>query len=443
MFKLMIADDNPYILEELSNVIDWEDFDMCITGTYPNGKALLDAAKENMPDVVLTDISMPVMDGIGLATALRQLSSDVKIIFISSYADFSYAQKALQIQVFEYILKPFDTKQLSDTMGRTLKELQAEYFHRFEQKRTLEQVETFRTLALEKYISELLYHTAEDAQVLSELTALEFKLFPSYRLLLALVTPDDETSMFRSNIVNRIRSILYNTTQQTYRTVLMPVSDGHFAILFVYPDEHFGATNLLAQLSIDIETMTGLHTTIGFSRSTQSFADLPTLYAQAKEATAQACSMQLPVLGYKAIQFSSNANKNTNNDSAEDVPVLSGSKKRTSSTSKNYAKEMKEYIKAHFAEPITTRDVSQAVYLSTNYANQLFANECGCTIYEYVTQCRIEESKRLLAETDKQIVLIAELVGYNGKTNFYLSFKRNVGITPTEYRRRAEENMEG
>lgn len=437
MFKLMIADDNPYILEELCNAIDWEDFDMCITGTFPNGKALLDAAKDNMPDVVLTDISMPVMDGIGLATALRQLSSDVKIIFISSYADFTYAQKALQMQVFEYILKPFDNEQLSDTMSRTLKELQTEYFHRFEQKRTLEQVETFRTLALEKYISELLYHTTEDSQVLSELSALEVKLYPSYRLLLALVTPDNETNMFRSATVNRIRSILYSNTHQEYQTVFMPVTGGHFAVLFIYQEDCFAMSNLLAQLSIDIDTMTGLHTTIGFSRSTKSFADLPALYAQAKEAVAQACSMQIPVLGYKAIQFFSGGIKNVE---ADDAPL--GSRKKTSSASKNYAKEMKEYIEKHYAEPITTRDVSQAVYLSTNYANQLFTTECGCTIYEYVTQCRIKEAKRLLTETDKQIVLIAELVGYNGKTNFYLSFKRNVGITPTEYRRRAEEAMD-
>ena len=213
---------------------------MCIAGTFPNGKALLDAATENMPDVVLTDISMPVLDGIGLATALRQLSSEVKIIFISSYADFSYAQKALQMQVFEYILKPFDNPQLSDTMSRTLKELQAEHYQRFEQKRTLQQVETFRTLALEKYMSELLYHTTEDAQVLSELAELEVKLFSSYRLLLARVTPDNETGMFSSHTVNKIRSILYSSSQQEYQTVLMPVTGGHFAILFIYSDSFSG-----------------------------------------------------------------------------------------------------------------------------------------------------------------------------------------------------------
>ena len=422
----MIADDNPYIIKELSNIIDWEDFDMCVTGTYSNGKALLDAAKEDMPDVILTDISMPVMNGIDLAAAIRQLSPDIKIILISSYSDFSYAQKAIQMQVFEYILKPFDAAQLSDTMNRTLNELQAEHYQRYEQKRTLQQVETFRTLALEKYMSELLYHTTDDIRVLSELAALEVTLFSSYKLQLALVTPDNEAGMFRSNTVNKIRSILYSNQQKNYQPVLMPVSDGHFAILFIYKGDFSDIYNILAHLSVDIETMTGLHTTIGFSRSTKSFSDLPMLYTQAQEATVRACSMKIPLLGYKAI---------------DEASLLSNMQRITSSTAKKYVKQMKEYIESHYAEQITTRDVSQAVYLSANYANQLFTTEYSCTIYEYVTKCRIKEAKRLLKETDKQITLIAELVGYNGKTNFYISFKRNVGITPTEYRRRMEEHI--
>lgn len=439
MFKLMIADDNPYVLNELSNIIDWEDFDMCIAGTFSNGKALLDAAKKAIPDVVLTDISMPIMNGIDLASALRQLSSDIKIILISSYADFTYAQKALQMQVFEYLLKPFDNKQLTETMSRTLKELQTEYYQRYEQTKTLKQVETFRMLALEKYMSELLYHATEDSRVLSELAALEVKLFSSYKLQLALITPDNETGMFRSNIVNKIRSILYAETHQNYQTILMPVTDGHFAILFIYKSDFSDIHDHLAQLSVDIETMTELHTTIGFSRSTKSFADLPMLYSQAKEATSQACSMHIPLLGYKEIQFFSSGDHASRHpaeaDKAEAAP-----QRTASSTSKKYVKQMKEYVESHFAEQITTRDVSQSAYLSANYANQLFTTECGYTIYEYVTQCRIREAKRLLKETDKQIALIAELVGYNGKTNFYIAFKRNVGITPTEYRRRGEES---
>ena len=128
MFKLMIADDNPFILKELCEDIDWEDFDLELTGSFSNGKTLLEAARINMPDVILTDISMPVMDGISMATAIRQLSSGVKIIFISSYADFEYAQKALALQLSGYILKPFEPEQFQKVMNTVLEELRKDLF---------------------------------------------------------------------------------------------------------------------------------------------------------------------------------------------------------------------------------------------------------------------------------------------------------------------------
>ena len=69
MFKLMIADDNPYALGELRDMVDWESLDLALIGAYPNGKELLDAAKAEIPDIVITDISMPVLNGIALTTA--------------------------------------------------------------------------------------------------------------------------------------------------------------------------------------------------------------------------------------------------------------------------------------------------------------------------------------------------------------------------------------
>ena len=93
MFKLMIADDNPYALGELRDMVDWEEFDLDLVGAFPNGKELLDAAKEDLPDIVITDISMPLLNGIALTTALQELSSEIKIVFLSNYSDFKYTLK--------------------------------------------------------------------------------------------------------------------------------------------------------------------------------------------------------------------------------------------------------------------------------------------------------------------------------------------------------------
>ena len=422
MFQLMIADDNPFILKELCNDTDWEDFDLDIAGIFPNGKALLDAARSNMPDVILTDISMPIMDGISLATAIRQLSSDVKIIFISSYADFEYAQKALSMQISGYILKPFEPQQLADVMNKVLEELRQESFRRFELDRSLHQIETLRSIALENYIAELLYHSKENSLVLSQLRELQFSLFPSYELQVASISLNcgQVDHDFYNDMVNRVRSVLYGYPSQDYRFILMPVDTGNIAVLLIRSASGPDTANLLAQLHVDIEAMTGLSTTIGYSKTADSFSLVMGLFAQANVAKDSTSSAS--VIGYEDIQTKSSG-------------------KNTFGPSKEHVRKMKEYIAEHYKEPITIHDVATAVFLSPSYANHCFNSECGCSIFDYITQSRINEAKRLLLESDEQVTIISELVGYNGKTNFYLAFKKNVGMSPAQYRRSCvEEN---
>ncbi len=416
MFQLMIADDNPFILKELCNDTDWEDFDRNIARTFPNGKALLDAARTNMPDVILTDISMPIMDGISLATAIRELSSDVKIIFISSYADFEYARKALSMQISGYILKPFEPEQLADMMNKVLEELRQESFRRFERDRSLHQIETLRSIALENYMAELLYHSKENSLVLSQLRELQFSLFPSYELQVAAISfsCDQADHDSYNDMVNRVRSVLYGYPSQDYRFILIPVDTGNIAVLLIRSASAPDTANLLAQLHVDIEAMTGLSTTIGYSKTADSFSLVMGLFAQANAAKDSTSSAS--VIGYEDIQTES-------------------SRKNMSGPSKEHVRKMKEYIAEHYKEPITMHDVATAVFLSPSYANHCFNSECGCSIFDFITQSRINEAKRLLLESDEQITMISELVGYNGKTNFYLAFKKNVGMSPAQFRR--------
>ena len=427
MFKLMIADDNPFILKGLCDDIDWEDFDLEISGTFSNGKTLLEAARSNMPDVILTDISMPVMDGISMVSAIRKLSSDVKIIFISSYADFEYAQKALSMQLSGYILKPFEPEQIQKVMSTVLEELRKELFLKFERNRSLHQIETFRSIALENYMAELLYHAKEHSLVLAQLNELQFTLFPKYELQVAAISlnrkaqnsSDQMDHSYFNDIMNRIRSILYEYNSSEYRFVLIPVDTDNIATLLIRSPNAPNTADLLAQLHVDMEAMTGLSTIIGYSRPAESFSHIMGLFAQAT--AARKFSYTSSIVGY------------------EDIQTENSSRKSTNSPSKEHVRRMKEYIAEHYKEPITMHTVATAVFLSPSYANHCFHSECGVSIFDYITQSRIDEAKRLLLETDEQITVISELVGYNGKTNFYLAFKKNVGMSPAQFRRHYEE----
>ena len=442
MFQLMIADDNPYILKELCNITDWENFDLHIVGTYLNGKALLQAAQKEMPDVVLTDVSMPVMDGISLASELRQLSSDVKIIFISSYAEFEYAQKAMMMKISGYILKPFKPQQLAEVMNQALEELRQESFRRFEQNRSLRQAEAFREIALENYMCELLHHAKRDCLVQSQLEELELTLFPTYQMRIAFAAFSAEVrqNTAYSETVNTIRSTLQNYPRTEYRLIFLPIDNEHFAVLVIYFNSGLDIASLLAQLNIDIETMTELPTVMGFSMASGQFSDLPELFRQAQAAAMQSTATNATIISYEEIRTEEpdqSCYLDTISQPLQDTDLFCN----IPDVATSYVEKMRDFIQTHYMEQITTSDVAASVFLSPNYANQLFSAEYNCTIFDYITQCRIYEAKRLLTESNAKITSIAELTGYSSRINFYLAFKRNVGISPTEYKNEKRQEM--
>ncbi len=418
MFKLMIADDNPYALDALRDAVDWEEVDLNLVGAFLNGQELLNAAQENVPDVVITDISMPKLNGIELATALWKISSHIKIIFLSNYSDFEYARKAVQLHITDYLLKPFVPAQIISVMKNVVQELCNERMQRFAETETKHQVDFYRSLAKERYIGKLLYQGEDEDMIACKLGELGFSIPKQVQLCVAhisLPVPIGTSYTEQSRI---IRSILQSHQKPDCELIWFFSSDAEFSVLVLYYDPTLDLNNLLSQLHIDIETATGITAVIGYSSVGSEFSDLGELHTQAAIAASQKESVKNAVISYDEI-LKRNANP---------------PQKHSTATISSYVAKMKEFIRANYTMPITTNDVSSAVFLSSSYANQCFNAECSCTIYEYITQCRITQAKKLLTETDIKISSVAELVGYNGKTSFYLAFKRNVGISPAEYR---------
>ena len=95
------------------------------------------------------------------------------------------------------------------------------------------------------------------------------------------------------------------------------------------------------------------------------------------------------------------------------------------------------YIRQHFTEKLLVEDIAGHLHLHPAYLQRIFKKECGITMMEYVTQCRIEEAKRQLTTTCLPIVEIAENVGINGRQYFSQLFKKHTGITPNEARNMA------
>lgn len=118
MLKLFIAEDEEIIRRGLVCTIDWLRMGAKVVGEAADGVAALKAIHEAAPDVVLTDIRMPRMDGLELARQLRREHSAARIVFLTSYADFEYAQEAVRLQAADYLLKPVDEEELAAVLRR-------------------------------------------------------------------------------------------------------------------------------------------------------------------------------------------------------------------------------------------------------------------------------------------------------------------------------------
>ena len=105
-YRVLLADDEEEIRVGISRKIDWAGLGFQLVGEAENGQEALELAEQLRPDVVLTDIKMPFMDGLALSRIVREELPGIKIIIISGYDDFEYAREAISIGVDQYILKP-------------------------------------------------------------------------------------------------------------------------------------------------------------------------------------------------------------------------------------------------------------------------------------------------------------------------------------------------
>lgn len=122
MYKLLIADDEKNILDGLSRVIETYDLNIDIVFKATDGKMVIDNFTNDI-DIVLIDINMPYLNGLECIQKIKELKKDVKIIIISSYDDFKYAQKAIEYRVDAYILKPIDEDHLYDLLCECIKNI--------------------------------------------------------------------------------------------------------------------------------------------------------------------------------------------------------------------------------------------------------------------------------------------------------------------------------
>ena len=190
MYKVIFTDDEILTREAVAKNTPWEDAGFALAGTAQNGREAIALIERERPELLITDICMPVMDGLELAAYVREHFPAMKVVILSGYDEFDYAKKALQYGVSEYILKPITSAELEEVLRKMAQQLRSEGERRSQLEKLRRDQEESRPLLRERYLGRVL-EGRESGDLEGRLAELGVSLRGGAQAVLLLGAADD------------------------------------------------------------------------------------------------------------------------------------------------------------------------------------------------------------------------------------------------------------
>lgn len=164
-YKLLLVDDEEEVRNAILKKIQWEQYGFEVIGAVENGKEALDIAEKITPDVVMTDIKMPFMDGMQLSAVIREKYPTTKIIVLTGFDEFEYAQKAIKLNVMEYLLKPISASELVEVLIK----VKAQFDKEIEEKKDIQYLREYYRKSIpilkEKFLTSIVTSILEKEEI--------------------------------------------------------------------------------------------------------------------------------------------------------------------------------------------------------------------------------------------------------------------------------------
>ena len=200
LYKILIVDDEEEIRIGVIKKINWEYYGFKVIGDASNGIEAWEKANNLKPDIVMTDIRMPFMDGLELGAKIQEVMPSTKIIIFSGCDDFEYAQKAISINVSEYVLKPINSENLIEILKRLKCKLDEEY----DEKRNVEILQKYYLQSIpimrEQFLTAAIEGKVSNVNLNEELDRLKISFRFKY-FIVGIINLDinNENSIFKEN----------------------------------------------------------------------------------------------------------------------------------------------------------------------------------------------------------------------------------------------------
>ncbi|QHT59181.1 response regulator [Paenibacillus lycopersici] len=438
-YKLLIVDDEKEIREGLASWA-WEKVGIEVAGICSHGLEALQFVEERPVDIVITDIRMPFMDGLELMSALNARYPFIRVVILSGYNDFEYAQKALQCGAIDYLLKPLQFQMLQDTFIRAVERLSEEkqaelrisvLRRKAELLARVLRVEFLRRLFQEPLSEVELEQGISDGEVLLDASRYTVAVFRPDRLAEPGATIGDKEKKLLVFSLDNILTDLWEGKELGYHWV--NAQTGEAFVLSVKPEAETHFAELLPQWrkyrGLFKSSFSG-----GIGRPVSSPADI---YLSAQSASAAlAANLEEGTLAPAPSEESASRTVPAVLASKELSAVAAGADGSQTAEAEPVSMllvQAKQYIRDHFNRSLTLKEVADQVHISGSHLFALFKNS-GQTFLSFLTSIRLQRAMELLSGSNLKIYEIVEQVGYSDPAYFTEVFKKYTGKTPHEYR---------
>ena len=301
LYRIILVDDEEEVRKSIIKKIDWAGAGFCVVGDAENGEDALEKIENLEPDVILTDIRMPYMDGLALAERVRQKYPSMKIIVFSGFDDFEYAKQAIKLNVTEYILKPVNVEELT----AILKRIKANLDQEIEQKRNVSLLREnyIRSLPIlrEQFLNDLVSHSLEDGLAEEKLSEYSLSLAGAKKWVTAAIDiertegghlpihkerdliPISVMQILEENLSSYCRAAVFTSSRS---------SEAELSAIMAIDEENTqtGLIDVLGDICKEVRKILEVPITIGIGHSCLKLSEICSSYKGAVNA-----------LGYKAI----------------------------------------------------------------------------------------------------------------------------------------------
>lgn len=276
MYNVMLVDDEPFIIDGLEILVNWDELNLTVIKKASNGQQALEFMKHNNVDILITDIKMPKMNGLELISKAKDVNPDCKYLILSGYNDFEYLKEAIKLGLENYLTKPVNIEELTATLRKTVDTLNTMVPEEFFSPDNNEW-HIIRNNILSRWVNDLI--TPAELQTRANLLNL---ITDSPYYTVAIINID------QSDVVNiqlsKIHRICYKYIKNEQTIMAFEDTDGNFVLIFTSQccdNYKLSINNILLQIQNNLLSLNvKVHITLGTTATSYKF--LSKSYSSAK-----------------------------------------------------------------------------------------------------------------------------------------------------------------